>query len=122
MTERRSSGLLRVPFVRLGSLRFDDGSEAKAFVVNLNILGAYIAWDDTAAVGQAVALRFGIPGSAVELDTHGVIAWLNPRQQHPVHSLPPGFGLKFLELDDETQRRIEIVVRDYLARSPQAPR
>lgn len=118
MSERRSSGLLRVPFVRLGSLRFDDGRSASAFLVNLNILGAYLAWDEAAQVGQAVELRFGVPGSAFEIDTHGSIAWVNPRQQHPVHSLPPGFGMKFFDLSGDAQRRIEVVVKAYVARHP----
>jgi hypothetical protein len=37
-----------------------------------------------------------------------------------VHSLPPGFGIKFENLSDEHRRRIEHIVGDYVARHPQA--
>ena len=46
----------------------------------------------------------------------GVVAWTNPVQEHPVHSLPPGFGVAFRALSDESRERIEVVVFDYLAR------
>jgi hypothetical protein len=45
-----------------------------------------------------------------------VVAWTNPRQQHPVHSLPPGFGVGFRQLSDENRSRIEAIVREYLMR------
>ncbi len=44
-----------------------------------------------------------------------VVSWQNVRQQHPVHSLPPGFGVRFVSLSVETGRLIENVVRDYVA-------
>jgi hypothetical protein len=43
---------------------------------------------------------------------------VNPLQQHPVHSLPPGFGVKFRDLSAEDTRSIERVIRDYNARVP----
>jgi hypothetical protein len=46
------------------------------------------------------------------------VTWLNPRQQHPVHSLPPGFGVKFDELSPEDRRCIEGVIDDYARRNP----
>ena len=42
-----------------------------------------------------------------------------PRQQHPVHSLPPGFGVKFEPLGPEDRRSIEDVVDEYVRRNPQ---
>ena len=42
--ERRSSGLIRVPFVRVCHLDFEGEAEPRrAFIVNINILGAYVA-------------------------------------------------------------------------------
>ena len=46
------------------------------------------------------------------------MTWLNPRQQHPVHSLPPGFGVKFDGVSAEDVRSIERVIADYEARNP----
>lgn len=119
-SDRRSSGLLRIPFVRRCDLGFDDGSATSAFIVNINILGAYIAIDPMPRLGQAVSCRFSLPDSENPIAAKGVVVWQNPRQQHPVHSLPPGMGLRFLELGDEAQRRIEGLVEEYVARNPPA--
>jgi Tfp pilus assembly protein PilZ len=111
--------MLRVPFVRLCALSFADGREQAAFIVNINVLGAYLAWDEPASVGEGLVLRFGTPGNAIGLEIRSATAWVNPRQQHRVHSLPPGFGVRFLDLPDEARRRIERIVEEYVARHPQ---
>jgi hypothetical protein len=151
-TERRSSGLLRVPFIRRCSLNFDDGRTSSAFIVNINVLGAYVARDDipqaapapkvgarrdkvpaaegravTPApgepmpeLGQLVHCRFQLPEQACDVAVDGIVSWLNPRQQHPVHSLPPGFGIKFQGLSPDAQTCIRELVEEYLSRHPQA--
>jgi Tfp pilus assembly protein PilZ len=114
--KRRAGGAIRVPFVRRCEIEFADGGAQSAFVVNINVLGAYVALDTMPALGQAVAFRFQIPGSEREAVMDGVVAWTNPRQEHPVHSLPPGFGLAFRRLDPETRSHIEDIVFEYLKR------
>jgi hypothetical protein len=114
--ERRTGGALRVPFVRRCTIEFPGGTSAQAFIVNINVLGAYVAIDDMPALGGLVTCRFQLPDSEVQVDMQGVVAWTNPSQQHPVHSLPPGFGLGFRALTDENRRRIEKIVDDYVAR------
>jgi uncharacterized protein (TIGR02266 family) len=109
---------LRVPFVRACTLMLGAGDRLSAFTANISVLGAYIASDDEVRVNQTLRLRFGVPGNVIESEVVGVVAWVNPKQQHPVHSLPPGFGVRFLGLDEETRRRIEAVVRDWVARQP----
>jgi Tfp pilus assembly protein PilZ len=47
----------------------------------------------------------------------GTVTWLNSRQQHPVHSLPPGFGLRFDDVSAAVRARIEALVAEYLART-----
>jgi Tfp pilus assembly protein PilZ len=114
--------MLRVPFVRLCALEFDAGRKASAFIANINILGAYLAWDEWPAIGEGVLLRFGSAGTESLIESRGVVAWVNPKQQHPVHSLPPGFGVKFVDLTPEAARRVEGIVQDYVARHPQTAR
>jgi len=114
--ERRSSGALRVPFVRRCSLEFDGLPSLSAFMVNINVMGAYVAVDDMPRLGQALTCRFQVPDREQEVAVEGVVAWTNPRQQHPVHSLPPGFGLSFRGLSSESRDSIERVIADYLAR------
>ena len=110
--------LLRVPCVRRCALAFDDGVAASAFLVNINALGVYVAHDEMPRLGQGVRLQFSLPESERELSLDGSVAWLNPRQQHPVHSLPPGFGVKFRGVSAEDIRSIEQVITDYKARKP----
>ncbi len=114
--DKRPAGLLRVPFVQRCEVDFDDGTRTVALIVNINVLGAYVARDEPPRLGQTLRLRFGVPGRVGTVETRGGVAWVNQRQEHPVHSLPPGFGVRFSGLDDETRRRIEGIVSDYVRR------
>jgi Tfp pilus assembly protein PilZ len=114
----RKANLPRVPFVRRCTLDFDDGVAKTAFIVNINLLGVYVAHDEMPRLGQGVRVRFTFPDSDRELSLDGSVAWLNPRQQHPVHSLPPGYGVQFLKVAPEEARNIERVITDYKARHP----
>jgi Tfp pilus assembly protein PilZ len=114
--KRRVGGAIRVPFVRRCDVRLPGGAVESAFLVNINILGAYVAHDVMPPLGEAVAVQFQFPGNERRADVEGVVAWTNPRQDHPVHSLPPGFGLAFRRLDDVTRSHIEDVVVDYMRR------
>ncbi len=114
--ERRTGGALRVPFVRRCTVDFPNGTKATAFIVNINVLGAYVALDEMPGLGQPVTCRFQMPESEHEVVVQGVVAWTNPSQPHPVHSLPPGFGVGFRALSDENRGRIETIVNDYVAR------
>jgi Tfp pilus assembly protein PilZ len=118
--ERRSSGLIRVPFVRRCRMDFEKRSLV-GFVVNLNVLGAYIAAEkiDFPVLGEGVVCHLNTADNEFEMPVHGVVAWVNAHQPHPVHSLPPGFGIKFENLNDEHRRRIQDAVDEYLQRHPQ---
>jgi Tfp pilus assembly protein PilZ len=118
--ERRNRGMLRVPFIRRCALAFDDGSSASTFIVNINVLGAYVARDQMPSLNQAVTLTLATPGKDVQLVLRGIVTWLNPRQQHPVHSLPPGFGVRFQGLSPDAHDCIQELVEEYLARHPGA--
>jgi Tfp pilus assembly protein PilZ len=115
LPERRTRGLLRVPYVRRCFLEFADGQSDEGFTVNLNVMGAYVARDALAREGEGVALRFGLPDSEHHVVAKGVVVWINSRQQHPVHSLPVGFGMKFTELGEEDRARIERLVASHVA-------
>lgn len=105
-----------MPFVRRCALDLGDGQWANAMIVNINVLGAYVTHDVAPRLGQPLRVRFSVPGNVRELDLHGSVAWINHRQAHPVHSLPPGFGVRFADLDADARRRIEALVTDYMKR------
>lgn len=114
--KRRAGGAIRVPFVRRCQLDYASGASEKPFIVNINVLGAYVAQDAMPPLGSPVTCRFLVPGSEREVVAHGIVAWTNPKQEHPVHSLPPGFGIAFGDLSDDARTRIEQIVVDYLDR------
>ncbi len=119
-SDRRLQG--RVPFVRRCTLRFADGRQGSALLVNINTVGAYVAHDDlgpsaaereaSPRVGELVTCRFGVPDRADELALQAVVSWVNERQAHPVHSLPPGFGLTFREVPPGVVSAIERLMSD----------
>ena len=114
--KRRAGGAIRVPFVRRCQIDYTGGQTDSAFIVNINVLGAYVAHENMPALGRTLVFRFHVPGSERECAVDGVVAWTNPQQDHPVHSLPPGFGVAFRNLSDDARTRIEQIVFDYLAR------
>ena len=114
--KRRAGGAIRVPFVRRCQLDYGAGQQDSAFIVNINVLGAYVAHETMPKLGRAVVCRFQVPGNEREVVADGVVAWTNPQQEHPVHSLPPGFGVAFRNLSPDVRARIEQIVTDYLAR------
>jgi hypothetical protein len=114
---RRSTGMLRIPFVRRCGVTFESGQTIYAFIVNINVLGAYIAHEEQPILSEGVECRFTIPGNEIEVVAGGVVAWLNPQQNHPVHSLPPGFGVRFDRLSDHDRDRVAAMVVSYITRA-----
>jgi hypothetical protein len=129
--DRRQPNPPRIPFVRRCWLGLPDGTAVSAFTVNLSAVGAYLTpadfaparpgapppADELPAVGSTVVCRFTLPDSETEVVVNGTVSWLNSRQQHPVHSLPPGFGLRFDDVSPDARDRIDAVVAEYLART-----
>lgn len=128
----------RVPFVRRCLVERPGVPPCSAFLVNISRLGAYVAVGDVPVLGEsetahgalpladlpvageAVTCRFRTAEGAAEVSVAGVVAWLRPRQQHPVHSMPPGFGVQFARLGQEAEAGIEAVIAAYLALHPEA--
>jgi hypothetical protein len=72
-------------------------------LVNLSLSGAYVAAEIALAAGEIVDIRFLFPGSTREVEIQGRVVWINREQTHPVHSLPPGFGLSFENLREDSR-------------------
>jgi uncharacterized protein (TIGR02266 family) len=108
----------RVPLVRKCQLSFPDGRTTSAFIVNVSVVGAYLAMDEAPELGERLSVGFTFPGNSFEIQADSSVVWLNPRQQHPVHSLPPGVGVKFEKLSGADRARIEAFVREYIAGRP----
>lgn len=108
----------RVPLVRRCQLTFPDGRTGTAFIVNVSVVGAYLAMDEAPPLGAELSVGFTFPDNSREIQARSVVVWLNPRQQHPVHSLPPGVGVKFRQLAEADRVRVEAFVREYVSLKP----
>ena len=109
----------RVPFVRKCTIAFSDGKSREVFIANINEYGAYLADQEMPQPGQGITLRFRLTGSETEVVVTGAVAWVNPLQQHPVHSLPPGYGLQFDPVREPLLSFVLGVVSEYLKRHSQ---
>jgi Tfp pilus assembly protein PilZ len=101
------------------------------FLVNISVHGAYCTpgvpgGDGTAGewpnIADELLLRFSLPGNDQEIGVRGQVTWVNQKQQHPVHSLPPGFGVRFRDLLPADGVRIARMIDEYLAVHPEAGR
>jgi len=106
----------RVPFVRKCVIAFSDGTSREVFIANINEYGAYLADDTMPQPGQGMTLRFRLPGSETDVEASGAVAWVNPMQQHPVHSLPAGYGLQFDPIKDPLLSFVLGVVDEFMKR------
>ena len=106
----------RVPFVRKSTIVFSDGQRREVFIANINEYGAYMADEEMPQPGQGMTLRFRLPGSEQEVEATGAVAWTNPLQAHPVHSLPPGYGLQFDPIREPLLTFVLGVVDEFLKR------
>ena len=114
--KRRAGGAIRVPFVRRCQIDYTSGQSDSSFIVNINVLGAYVANEVMPALGRTLKFRFHVPGSEREVVADGVVAWTNPQQEHAVHSLPPGFDVALRLPTEYTRNRIGHLGVDNLAR------
>jgi len=108
----------RVPFVRRCHVTFGNGQVRSTFTVNINSQGVYLADDTMPPIGEMLLVRFRTARSEHQVIARGIAAWLNPNQLHRVHSLPPGYGLQFVDLPETGRALIDAVVEEYLSRNP----
>jgi len=114
---RPRSGPVRIPYVRPCLLAV-DGASLPAVLCNLSLAGAYVAVDPLPAVGQHVSVRFAAGSAPIE--TPCEVAWVNPdghgrcqRLGRRTHRLPPGCGLRFLDVSVDAHRRVDALLRAY---------
>jgi hypothetical protein len=108
---------LRIPFVRRCVL-IGTASETEGMVLDLSLNGAYVRSERSPRDGESLELCFRVPGNDRELRIRSLVAWINHQQSHPVHSLPPGFGLSFLDTSPTDARLIAVTIHAYCSANP----
>lgn len=108
-----------------------NGVELAVFLVNISVQGAYctpglLGGDEPPEgwpqVADDLLFQFTLPGNDQQISVHGQVTWINHKQQHPVHSLPPGFGVRFRDLLAPDGVRIARMIDEYLAVHPETGR
>lgn len=108
---------LRIPFVRRCVIHL-DGTRHEAMLLDLSLRGVYVKTDALPDVGAELNVVFTVPGNVRELALAGTVAWVQREQTHPVHGLPPGYGIRFSKLDVEDVRLIARTIQDYCLSNP----
>lgn len=75
---------------------------------NLSAGGAFIHMDEPLPVGTEVRLELKLEPIHRTAHADGVVVWTRPRMPDP--KFPPGVGVRFTELTDESRELIESVV------------
>jgi Tfp pilus assembly protein PilZ len=108
---------LRVPFVRRCSLTIGD-QEHEALLIDLSVAGIYVQTNASIGEGDEAVIKFRVPGNDRLLEIETVVVYVNHDQKHPVHSLPPGAGLRFRNLSVEDSKLVVGAILAYCRSNP----
>ena len=85
----------------------DSGEMKRLFIKNISGGGMYIETTHLHPVGKKLELDLALPGSGHIIQTMVEVAWANPKF---VGDLPPGMGVKFLNLSEPDRLLIQKLV------------
>ncbi|MFQ5792997.1 MAG: PilZ domain-containing protein [Acidobacteriota bacterium] len=108
---------VRIPFVRSCGLGRGE-EELPGLLLDLSLKGVYVKTDTLPGKGEILEVAFRVPGNDRQLRLSGLVVWVNREQSHPVHGLPPGFGLRFLALSPEDAVLIQSTIEAYCQSNP----
>lgn len=83
------------------------GALKKAYIKNVSGGGLYIETDQFLAVGTKLSVSLTLPGGTEAEVLECEVAWSNPKR---MDELPPGIGVKFLNLSDRTYSKIQKLI------------
>ena len=106
------SGITRIPFVQPCLLVGGDGAW-EGVLCNLSLLGAYVAVDPIPPTSERVRLLFKVPRDEQPLDAPCEVVWGNAEEPQRAGGLPPGCGLRFVDLGAPARERIEDLILEY---------
>jgi Tfp pilus assembly protein PilZ len=95
----------------------DYGSEDNylfSYLADSGTTGIFVRTLAPLPAGTHLSLRFvgaeGALGDLEQLEIEGEVIWVNPYRPSVKDNLHPGMGIRFVELDDETRRRLLALV------------
>lgn len=113
---------LRIPFVRRVTLVLPNRTE-DTFMIDIGLAGAFVERKEALAVGDAIEIRFPWPGSEIPFAARCRVAWWHS-EGAPLSSksLPPGAGLRFVEMSEPDRERLRALLVDYCRQTPRVRR
>jgi CheY-like chemotaxis protein len=90
-----------------------DGVSRSGFSVDLSNGGVYVTETRPVEEKRTITLEMTLPDEAgTSLSAHGIVAWENGQGKRRKMSLPPGFGVEFTEISEESIKAIKSFVED----------
>ncbi len=84
----------------------------KGYSVNLSSGGLFLETDNPLPPEESLTLKFHAPNQSQPVCCRGSVAWVNHPDSLCCPSLPPGMGIKFVNLDLEDLHRIRTLLKD----------
>ncbi|MBN8555461.1 MAG: TIGR02266 family protein [Deltaproteobacteria bacterium] len=90
------------------AIKLATASDLKnAFMKNISGGGLYIETTEVFKMGQKLEVELTLPNDNQSFKVKTEIAWLNPSG---MAGLPPGVGVKFLDLDQKIKNKIQSII------------
>jgi Tfp pilus assembly protein PilZ len=111
---------IRIPFIHRAGLVCRGQAEA-AFIVDLGLAGVFVERAQLLESGEAVSIRFRLPGNELEISAECEVAWRHDAGEAP-STLPTGVGLHFVSLSAADRERLAEYLAEYCRRHTKARR
>jgi Tfp pilus assembly protein PilZ len=85
----------RIPFPAACSVTLPNATTRDLTLVNLNMIGAYVAGTNAPTLGERVSLRFRLPDGESDMTLSAIVMWVKTDDTGGPDA-PPGFGLQFV--------------------------
>ena len=106
------SGFRRMPYVE-PCVIVGESATWEGVICNLSLLGVYVTLDPVPPMGVRLRLYFCTPDRPDPLESACEVVWVNNDGSPTPSSLPPGCGLRFLDLDDASRAELELLALEY---------
>jgi type IV pilus assembly protein PilZ len=83
-----------------------------AYITDLSAMGIFVKTTKPHPPGARLALRFK-PLGAPEFLVEGQVVWVNTYRPGDPDSINPGMGVQFVDIDQDTQRRLTRLVKTF---------
>ncbi|RLA94526.1 MAG: hypothetical protein DRG25_02305 [Deltaproteobacteria bacterium] len=83
-----------------------------SYLSNISLGGVFIKTKHPLDPGARFILKIFLPDGGKELEVNCEVAWIRTEEKEtPKEKLPPGMGIKFLDLSPEGKKRINQILR-----------